>query len=255
MKRGTIDHPKMLKLAAALKIPRYSAVGLFECLLHFAAKYVLLGDIGKYGCGEIANAVFWRGDAVKLLAAFTWARLVDLDDGCRLLIHDWQDHCDESVKKTIANRGQVFILPKSRIILELSGTFETFFPAFALALALPLPEPLPKPLTDSPDLGKPVRARILFDGASQSFQGITPADLEEWVDAYPATKPDLELKRMKQWLKSNPKKAIKRNWLRFITNWLARTQDQGGTKGTHDGKPETSRPAGRTYKASHRVEA
>lgn len=33
---------------------------------------------------------------------------------------------------------------------------------------------------------------------------------------------------MSEWLKANPTKAKKSNWLRFITNWLARQQDRGG---------------------------
>jgi hypothetical protein len=105
------------------------------------------------------------------------------------------------------------------------------------------------------EVEKKTAATPHFDAKSRCFVGITETDLEEWADTYPATNPELELKRMKQWLLANPKKAVKRNWRKFITNWLTRTQDQGGTKGTHDGKPETSRPAGKTYKASHRIEA
>jgi len=34
---------------------------------------------------------------------------------------------------------------------------------------------------------------------------------------------------MKEWLLSNPKKR-KKNYRRFITNWLTRSQEKGGTK-------------------------
>lgn len=64
------------------------------------------------------------------------------------------------------------------------------------------------------------------------WEGIGEGDIASWKDAYPACDIDLELKRMLVWLKANPKKAVKSNYRRFITNWLSRTQDKGGTKGT-----------------------
>ena len=88
----------------------------------------------------------------------------------------------------------------------------------------------------SPD-PKAVRA-VSYDRASGQWQNITDDDKAEWRKAYPATDPEIELLRMVQWLKANPTKAVKRNWRRFITNWLSRTQDQGGTrKGVGKGDP------------------
>jgi hypothetical protein len=36
---------------------------------------------------------------------------------------------------------------------------------------------------------------------------------------------------MHQWLLSNPQKAHKKAWRRFVTNWLSRAQERGGDAG------------------------
>jgi hypothetical protein len=65
------------------------------------------------------------------------------------------------------------------------------------------------------------------------WEGIGEGDIAAWKEAYPACDLDLELRRMIEWLKANPKKAVKSNYRRFITNWLTRAQDKGGTKGAN----------------------
>lgn len=53
-----------------------------------------------------------------------------------------------------------------------------------------------------------------------------------WRETYPAVDIEQELRRMIAWLDSNPsKRKTRRGIERFINNWLARTQDNGGTKG------------------------
>jgi len=34
---------------------------------------------------------------------------------------------------------------------------------------------------------------------------------------------------MREWILANPAKGRKQNWRRFISNWLSRAQDRGGT--------------------------
>lgn len=53
-----------------------------------------------------------------------------------------------------------------------------------------------------------------------------------WRNTYPAVDVEQELRRMIAWLDSNPtKRKTRRGIERFINNWLARTQDSGGSKG------------------------
>ncbi len=51
---------------------------------------------------------------------------------------------------------------------------------------------------------------------------------EEFSAAFPACNFDLQLANAALWLKANPTKATKSNWLRFLTNWFKRSQDRGG---------------------------
>jgi len=105
----------------------------------------------------------------------------------------------------------------------------------------------------SPD-PKAVRADLAYNRASGQWQNLTDDDKAEWRKTYPATDPEIELLRMVQWLKANPTKAVKRNWRRFIINWLSRTQDQGGTKGTTSGGTTESRE-GPSYRQSKKIKA
>jgi hypothetical protein len=73
----------------------------------------------------------------------------------------------------------------------------------------------------------------VFDFESQQWLNITEELKKAWGETYPACDIELELKRMREWIIANPAKGKKRNWRRFITNWLARTQDRGGTKGVN----------------------
>jgi len=59
------------------------------------------------------------------------------------------------------------------------------------------------------------------------FEGITPEMIGNWKEAYPAVNLGAQLKRADEWLKANPNK-LKKNYYRFITNWLGRSQERGG---------------------------
>lgn len=77
--------------------------------------------------------------------------------------------------------------------------------------------------------------KIEYNFDDKEFHNITKEDKELWNKAYPACDIDMELLKMSDWLLSNPDKR-KTQYRRFITNWLSRTQDKGGTKLTRDEK-------------------
>lgn len=108
MKRGTIDHPKLHALAAALKTEQLTAVGVLESLFHFAAAYALPGDIGRHTNEAIAAAIRWPGDANELIRALTVTGWIDPCACHRLRIHDWNQHADQTVQRVLANRNQKF---------------------------------------------------------------------------------------------------------------------------------------------------
>jgi hypothetical protein len=79
---------------------------------------------------------------------------------------------------------------------------------------------------------------IDFDFTTHKFVGIVDATIQEWKEAYPAVDVIAQLKRMAQWLLSNPNKK-KKNYRKFITNWLAVSQQRGGDTKS---KPIDNRP-------------
>ncbi len=70
---------------------------------------------------------------------------------------------------------------------------------------------------------------IVFKYSTRTWENITSEDIKGWREAFPACDIERELLEMKEWLLSNPDKK-KVRYRRFITNWLGRSQDRGGTK-------------------------
>jgi len=81
---------------------------------------------------------------------------------------------------------------------------------------------------------------LLNDG---SEYGVTQKDIDEWQDTFPNVDVAQQLKAMKLWLKDNPKKRKTRNGIRrFVTNWLDREQNRGGTRQTAEQQLRRSTP-------------
>lgn len=110
MKRTGLDHPKMKMLSRRLGIPIAYANGIMERLWHFAGKYCPRGDIGRFSDDEIAIEAGWEGDADTLISALRSKGSCFLDDSPahRLIIHDWPDHCEDSVHKWLVDRMELF---------------------------------------------------------------------------------------------------------------------------------------------------
>lgn len=71
--------------------------------------------------------------------------------------------------------------------------------------------------------------KIFFSFDKAEFINITEKDKSIWGKAYPACDIELELNKMVAWLIANPINK-KSNYKRFISGWLSRQQDGGGTK-------------------------
>lgn len=78
------------------------------------------------------------------------------------------------------------------------------------------------------DSTPPVISLILND---KSFFDITEEDVTKWSVLYPAVDVMQELRKMAGWCESNTTKRKTRRGVRaFITSWLARAQDRGGSQ-------------------------
>jgi hypothetical protein len=77
----------------------------------------------------------------------------------------------------------------------------------------------------------PVSVPISFDSKTGTFSGITEFNRKLWAAACPAVNLDQELAAAAAWLIANPKKAPRSNYNSFLTAWMNRTQQKGGTRG------------------------
>lgn len=69
--------------------------------------------------------------------------------------------------------------------------------------------------------------KIEFNFASLKWEGITVEQVKFWENCYPEVDVvDTLTKKMPAWLDANPQKAKKKNYKRFIVNWLSRQQDR-----------------------------
>lgn len=138
MKRSTPEHPKLLDLCARMKLRRWEAVGILESLWHFTAKFAPQGDIGKHSNSAIARAIDWNRDPDRLIQGLLDSRWLDPCDCHRLMIHDWQDHADQTLKRLLASRNLAFIQHSA-------STKKRAQPTCLATASLPLPLPLPEP--------------------------------------------------------------------------------------------------------------
>ncbi len=145
MKRGTPDHPKTEALSIALGIDGAKAVGTLELLWHFTAKFAPQGDIGKWPDDAIAKAVRWSdkdGTPAQLVRGLVNSGWLDYCQQRRLIVHDWDDHADESVKKALKRKELPFLKAVKKVSRQrrkLSGHIETMSENGSL------PEPVPEP--------------------------------------------------------------------------------------------------------------
>lgn len=95
-----------------------------------------------------------------------------------------------------------------------------------------------------------VPAQVAWTPAN-GWEGITDEMRERWAEAYPACNIQRQLNSMAEWLHSNPTKAHKSNWLRFITNWLSKQQDRGGDQRPAFGRAKGNRQLKETTDADH----
>jgi len=68
---------------------------------------------------------------------------------------------------------------------------------------------------------------IYFNRENFKFENILKEKLEKWRKAFPHLNVEVELKKMEAWLQANPTRR-KKNYERFIVNWLLRVNKKGG---------------------------
>jgi hypothetical protein len=102
---GTLTHRKTRRLAAKLHIDLSHALGIIEAMLHVAAGQLPYpdGGIGRMSNQDIADEMFVRRiNAEKLINAMLFAGQLEPNENCRLYIHDFHEHCWDSIDVHLA---------------------------------------------------------------------------------------------------------------------------------------------------------
>lgn len=73
----------------------------------------------------------------------------------------------------------------------------------------------------------PANDKITFNFETLKWENITVDQVKLWEFAYPNVDViDVLTKKMPVWLDANPQKAKKKNYKRFIVNWLSRQEEK-----------------------------
>jgi len=69
--------------------------------------------------------------------------------------------------------------------------------------------------------------KIIFNFTILKWENITVDQVKLWENAYPSLDViDILLNKMPVWMDANPQKAHKKNFKRFIVNWLSRQEER-----------------------------
>lgn len=126
MKRGVVQHPKFEGLMRAMQEPKRSIVGMLELLWHATEMYHDDGGIGRWSDVNIAGAMDWHGgDARQLISTLIDVGWLDrVDDGARLVVHDWLSHAPNHVWSRVKKRVERAIAAEQNIPTWLHAQYE-----------------------------------------------------------------------------------------------------------------------------------
>lgn len=178
MKREALGHHKMGRLARRLGIERWGAVGLMESIWALAAKETPRGDLGRLEIEDIAAQIGWSRDPQELIDALLFAHWLDPHPDYTFVIHDWTEHCEDSVHLRLARAKLYFVngdkpkltrlpaverktIERSYALQSASRTRLSARHAHKSALPSPSPLPTPTPTTTPlpPSVGSAPRLR------------------------------------------------------------------------------------------------
>jgi len=205
------------KKLAALKHDR-SRVLYFMIMPHLDVEGKFTGDpeeIKEDCCPKLRYSVMKIAESIIELADVGLLKLYEVDGQVFIQYTKFDDfqlgiRKDKEAPSRIPNKGR---------------TKDDPTPSLYLSLSLKLRKE-----------GKGIHSEgIDFDFQTRKFLNITIEDKAGWKDAFPAVDVEQELRKMREWLLANPTKK-KSNYRKFITNWLSREQDKGGTKSSHEDK-------------------
>lgn len=280
MKRGTPTHPKTLSLADRMSIMPCFAVGILEGLWHMTGQFAVAGDIGRYDNAAIARGIGYMGDSNALIAALVASRFLDESPTHRLVVHDWHDHCEDSIHQRLARSRQFFAsgdVPNYRRLVKSeqeeahkfyvsrtigtpilplaeSGTLkvplaaEGCLPSQAIALAKPTSCTEPKTASASVPDESPVLMEYDVIGKIKGPWKLTQKQVDTFKGLYPHTDIMAECKKAWGWLDATPRNRKTFDGMKkFLNGWLSRATNTGASRNG----PSTQNPKAPSGGAGH----
>lgn len=260
MKQSAHDHPKLRTLAMLLGLPQFAADGVFDRLIRVTSKYAPRGDIGKWSNEQIAAALDWREDPTKLINALIDSGLVDMLESGLVVVHDWPDHCEDSVHNQLARKVQVFadgskpklnrLSRKERERIESEYTrIENAQHTHGERTTNAMPKPAPKPIhshslspvketcgeTDELELDStladdPVVLEFPCDGPVKTWE-LRESLFAEMSRDFPSLNVLEQARASLAWVKAEPsRRKTAKGMRRYLVGWLARAQNQGNAR-------------------------
>lgn len=113
-KRGTITSTKNRRLAAALTrllghpVELWQSHGMLESVWHAVAKRAPRGDIGRITNQDLADEIWFSGDADALVGVLVDVQVLHEHEELRLVVHGWSEHADNAVRQTLARNNWTF---------------------------------------------------------------------------------------------------------------------------------------------------
>lgn len=107
-KRGTLTHRRTRRLAAILRVPPPYALGVMEAVWHVTAAHAPAGDIGRLRDQDLADELYWDGDAGELVAALVSAGVLETHPVHRLVVHGWSEHADSALRHKLKRARTAF---------------------------------------------------------------------------------------------------------------------------------------------------
>lgn len=173
---------------------------------------------------------------VEAEATFTRARVLAFNKN----IKQWEQKEGQSVKSLTPSETTISTVSKltDSTVSEFTGsTVSKFTDQEKKVFKESIKENNKDTICSEPEESAPSSSGINLPLNDNSCYDVPLSKIEFWKETYPAVDVRQELRRMIAWLDSNPTKQKTRKGVeRFINNWLARTQDSGGSKGSQSNK-------------------
>jgi hypothetical protein len=153
-KRGILNHPKILRMSHRLGISQPHAVGLMEVFWQWVAQHRPNGDLSELEPEVITGAICHPDDPERFWHTLVEVRWIDACEGGAFIVHDWNEHADDTIHVHLARKKQWFAngaAPKTVRLAKaerevIDAYYQTHEPPRAFVRSIERTAPCPLPL-------------------------------------------------------------------------------------------------------------